>query len=893
MGKTLTNAILGAFFQSTTTEVAFATVSLVYLLLVLLDLVLDELSKQGEQAGTCTNGTMVEEGEQTQWKTKVDLGFLVFFTAESLLRMAYLSVMQYLRDWANSSDFFVLIIGIMIDVWVLSAGDGATNFSFIRMVRMVRLVRIASTYSRLKKRAKLYHLKKRSLLYRASTTPKCNWGAKCQYAAFVSHNKQDAAQTARYMHGQLQLMLGADVFLDSVDLLDFRDLFAFHLETSEVLICLASPLFFHSTWCLLEIFEAHIRQVPVLLIGMPDWKPAVSLQFLRNLEQELQATQPKALGVLRSHLTTWSEPATKDSQGTTRRETSEKPGTRPGLERQGSFHAQSLRSVTRKARSEQQLSDQASRREQIRNAPKSEQISMLADIVIKTLGLDDLVLKLEQATAEAYEDDEVNLAALQSEAGLLSIDSAFASNHKLLATLKTLVNGMAVATGRKALEWRSMDDEIKRLMDQKEIVGNAQRACCQMLRNLACMKPLPPTDQYKAFIVLDVADAEAQSAMQYLLPAMQRELKGTVVAQTFHGPAGNDLFVQAVQSPADRDSAEQTMLALEDGVHRSGSVLLLLTKDVLRRPTTLLLIFEAITSGKPVICLFISGGGYDFYDGKELLTTLRRSLERVRPGLYHEVRTHLHVKGHSFSDFENALTHNITNHKATSFDPYAPLAVKDATVHDIAMRTMAKAQLVQTAVDTGRLKEAPGLKRKNSNDRLWQLAALASSGSGACEPSEQNGPSTNVATESSSSGDGGSEKASTKGASCPTSLAQLVAQASLKSRSSQVLDTDEVLDVESGQRSEYGAPTIDAIETTSTSASRDDKASPTGASCPAALTPLVGQAPLSRSHSQAQEVSDFEFGERDDGGSSTRGTLEEPMEEQPLATLPGPVPRQP
>ena len=103
MGKTLTNAILGAFFQSTTTEVAFATVSLVYLLLVLLDLVLDELSKQGEQAGTCTNGTMVEEGEQTQWKTKVDLGFLVFFTAESLLRMAYLSVMQYLRDWANGS----------------------------------------------------------------------------------------------------------------------------------------------------------------------------------------------------------------------------------------------------------------------------------------------------------------------------------------------------------------------------------------------------------------------------------------------------------------------------------------------------------------------------------------------------------------------------------------------------------------------------------------------------------------------------------------------------------------------------------------------------------------------------------------------------------------------
>ena len=318
--KTVGYTALAAFFQSTSTEVAFAVVSLAYLLLVLVDLINDELSSlDQDQVGMCVNGTVVQSDDNQEWKTQVDLGFLIFFMSETLLRMAHMSVMQYLRDWANGSDFCVLIIGILIDIWVLSAGDGATNFSFIRMVRMVRLVRIASTYARLKKRAKLYKLKKRSLLYRASTTPTCNWTAanksvKHQYAAFLSHNKQDAAQTARYMHGQLQLMLGEDVFLDSVDLLDFRDLFSFHLDKSATLVCLASPLFFHSSWCLLEIFEAYVREVPVRLIAMPDWKPAVTLQYLQNLEQELQTTQPNALGILRSHLTTWSEPNRKETE---------------------------------------------------------------------------------------------------------------------------------------------------------------------------------------------------------------------------------------------------------------------------------------------------------------------------------------------------------------------------------------------------------------------------------------------------------------------------------------------------------------------------------------------------------------------------------------------------
>ena len=52
--KTVGYTALAAFFQSTSTEVAFAVVSLAYLLLVLVDLINDELSSlDQDQVGMC------------------------------------------------------------------------------------------------------------------------------------------------------------------------------------------------------------------------------------------------------------------------------------------------------------------------------------------------------------------------------------------------------------------------------------------------------------------------------------------------------------------------------------------------------------------------------------------------------------------------------------------------------------------------------------------------------------------------------------------------------------------------------------------------------------------------------------------------------------------------
>lgn len=254
--ENLVRGIIFAFFQFTITEIFFAVSSLVYLAFILVDLIIDEVTQIPYVCTENSTEPMLPSESFTTRKAdlvvRVDLAFLSFFVVETALRIVATGPRQYLRDPFNAIDAAVLVLGVAVDLVVLFA-DGSSTFGFIRMVRLMRLVRIASTYKRLKQRRKLYELRKHSLLYRAEQLPYCEWvlAPQRRYAAFVSHNKHDSAHAARFLHCQLQLMLQQDVFFDSVDLVDFRDIFAFHLDVSESIVCLVSARFFYSPWCLL------------------------------------------------------------------------------------------------------------------------------------------------------------------------------------------------------------------------------------------------------------------------------------------------------------------------------------------------------------------------------------------------------------------------------------------------------------------------------------------------------------------------------------------------------------------------------------------------------------------------------------------------------------------
>ena len=72
-------------------------------------------------------------------------------------------------------------------------------------------------------------------LARSRATHASRWNLGGQYAAFMSHYKQEAAADARHIKDKLVDKLGAPVFLDSDDLIDLRNL-CHQVSMSDVLV---------------------------------------------------------------------------------------------------------------------------------------------------------------------------------------------------------------------------------------------------------------------------------------------------------------------------------------------------------------------------------------------------------------------------------------------------------------------------------------------------------------------------------------------------------------------------------------------------------------------------------------------------------------------------------
>ena len=126
--------------------------------------------------------------------------------------------------------------------------------------------------------------------------PNCKWAARpgC-YAAFVSHFKVEAGSDARYLKDLLERMLGARVYLDSVDLVDLETLVD-GVHASDCVVLLGTPGVLTRPWCIVELYSAHARGIPVVLLQIArrelDLDDAARL--IDDLETELDRRNPNA-----------------------------------------------------------------------------------------------------------------------------------------------------------------------------------------------------------------------------------------------------------------------------------------------------------------------------------------------------------------------------------------------------------------------------------------------------------------------------------------------------------------------------------------------------------------------------------------------------------------------
>lgn len=108
---------------------------------------------------------------------------------------------------------------------------------------------------------------------------------------------------------------------------------------------------------------------------------------------------------------------------------------------------------------------------------------------------------------------------------------------------------------------------------------------------------------------------------------------------------------------------------MASGLARAEALLLLQTKSVLSRPWCLLEIDAALLQHKPIVCLCIDGGGYDFGEAKTFLNDLEGELRRHDASALRELRYQLGLKGQTVHGLQSRLSAAIPSMISVPFNP--------------------------------------------------------------------------------------------------------------------------------------------------------------------------------------------------------------------------------
>ena len=151
---------------------------------------------------------------------------------------------------------------------------------------------------------------------RMSSPPTCDWKLKegNRYLTFLSHFKVEAGSDARYLSDLIRRMTGCPAYLDSTDLVDLRTLFNEGVHKTDVLFILATKGVFTRPWCLMEMWEAAVMRVPIVLFPVvgSGWTLEDTVTLLGDLMGQMDARNKQCMPEVIAHLNSkprpWSLP---------------------------------------------------------------------------------------------------------------------------------------------------------------------------------------------------------------------------------------------------------------------------------------------------------------------------------------------------------------------------------------------------------------------------------------------------------------------------------------------------------------------------------------------------------------------------------------------------------
>jgi len=129
--------------------------------------------------------------------------------------------------------------------------------------------------------------------------------SKRKYMAFLSHYKVEAGSDARYLKDLLQRMTNAQLYLDSSDLVDLSSLFEHGVHDSDVFVLLCTKRVLTRPWCLLELYEAHCKSIPVVCVHVQNSRfPSNEHNklLIADLETQLDTYNEGAMKLIMNYL---------------------------------------------------------------------------------------------------------------------------------------------------------------------------------------------------------------------------------------------------------------------------------------------------------------------------------------------------------------------------------------------------------------------------------------------------------------------------------------------------------------------------------------------------------------------------------------------------------------
>ena len=540
---------------------------------------------------------------------------------------------------------------------------------------------------------------------RMTRPPTCNWKLKegHTYLTFLSHCKSEAGIDARYLSEMIHRMTGCPAYLDSTDLVDLRTLFNEGVHKTDILFILATESVFTRPWCLLEMWEAAVNGVPVMFYPVfgGKWTLEATVTLLSDMTEHMGERNPQCMFEVMQH-----------------------------VNRQGRQHDDFI------------------------------DVREVEDVLLAHLGL---VPSLERPGRPSSADLDKRLCA-RLQISVLELDSwlkvqharvkrqletlswrSMDSDNLVIASVQTLLNEAAVTLGREELMWTSLTKHntglLQRVSTQTKFARTLTAAAAvKILKKEPSARP-PETSPTKAGGTSFSKGSFSRGPLA-LSPSMRRRRAsltptaddGTLLIVCSREETGDHLgmlqreFGKRLQSHVVIGAEEVGMGSWHCEVQNATrGVVLLQTKSVLRSPVRLLQLYEATLQRRPLVCINVVGGGYDYDEAAALLLSPVTELSEAQmTTLCNELGNHGHIVGHLTS----SLIKNVPKTISVSFNAAAGELMAQAMVKDALEKLQRKDKLLRT--DSIENQVVLEQHRRKALRRAGSVAVLSGLGSNGC-----------------------------------------------------------------------------------------------------------------------------------------------------------------